>query len=472
MKRAMVVAAVLWVLIGAVAASAAEAPALDVKTERVIVYKDGYCMFVKQATGKLDASAQARIEDVPDCMVLGSFWVTPSEGTLTSLVAEKHVVTKRGNQETEKSMLLQFDPKSAGREVKLSLQYYSPGIRWIPTYRVELGKDGKARLVMQGEILNEGEDLEGIPVDLVVGVPNFRYKEVVSPISLEATLRNLLQQVAPQLMGGQFRNDFMSQRAGEFRGAPTAGVPAPDGAAVPSLPPELAGEGTQDMFVYHVPELTLEAGQRALVPLISAEVPFRHLYVWDVQLTRSGVEGLPEAGPHTSPGRLLKNDVWHLAELTNNTGVPWTTGAALALDGYLPLAQELLTYTSVGAKCQIPLTVAVDVRGTYSEEDTGREPKALRFNGTDYARISKKGTLRVTSYKTEPIDLIVTCQFGGNAASASDNGTITMTDFQSADWSNFSGHPALNPHSTVEWQLTLKPGETKELWCEYSYYLP
>jgi len=466
MKHMALMAVVLWVVIGSVAATAAEAPALQVKMQRVIVYKDGYCMFVKQATGKLDGSARARIEGIPDSMVLGSFWVTPEDGKLVSLVAQKYVVTKRGNQETEKSMLLQFDPKAAGREVKLTLQYFSPGIRWIPTYRVDLGKDGKAGLAMQAEILNEAEDLEGVPVDLVVGVPNFRFKDVVSPISLESALRNLLQQVAPQLMTQSFSNFRMS----ESRGGP--GQAAPAGAAVPALPPELAAEGTQDLFVYHVPELTLEAGQRALVPIIAADIPFRHLYVWDVQLGRSGVEGLPEAGAHASPIKLLKNEVWHLAELSNQTSVPWTTGAALAMDGYLPVAQELLTYTSVGGKCQMPLTVAVDVRGTFSEKETAREPKATHFDNNDYSLISKKGTLTVTNYKNEPIDLIVTCQLGGNATSATDNGAITVTDFRQADWTgDFRGHPALTGHSTVEWQLTLKPGETKELSCEYAYYI-
>jgi len=464
MKHIAMMAVVLWLVIGSVAAAAAEAPALEVKTERVIVYKDGYCMFVKQAVGKLDGSAQARIEGIPDSMVLGSFWVMPQDGTLVSLVAQKQVVTKRGNQETEKSMLLQFDPKTAGKEVKLNVQYYCPGIRWIPTYRVELGKDGKARLVMQAEILNEAEDVEGVPVDLVVGVPNFRFRDVVSPMSLEGALRNFLLQVAPQLMSQRMSNLRMS----EFRGR--SGEVGPASATVPAIPPELA-EGTQDLFVYHVPELSLEAGQRAVVPVISAQVPLRHLYVWDVHLGRSGVEGLPQSGAHTSPTKLLKNEVWHLAELTNVTGVPWTTGAALAMDGYLPVAQELLTYTSVGGKCQMPLTVAVDVRGTFTEEETGREPKAIHFDGHDYTLISKKGTLSVTSYKNAPVDLIVTCQLGGNATSATDDGAITVTDYQKADWTNFRGHPALTGHSTVEWQLTLKPGETRELSCNYQYYV-
>ena len=438
--------------------------ALDVKTARVIVFKDGYCMFVKQAVGETDAAGKALIEGIPGAMVLGSFWVLPQEGKLKSIVAKQRIIPRQGRQDTEKTFLLEFDPDRAGREVDVALHYFGPGIRWIPTYRIVLDK-GEAEMAMQAEILNEAEDLTGVPVDLVVGVPNFRFKEVISPMSLEAKLRNPLQETAPQIMGQLSSNVLFTQRAGEMPGRqvePTT--------AAPSLPPELAGEGAQDLFVYHVPPLTLRAGERAALPLISNTVPLRHLYAWDVHLSRSGTEAVPSGGGLTSPVRLLKNEVWHLIELSNDTAVPWTTGAALIMEDYLPLAQELLTYTSRGAKCQVPLTVAVDVRGTYSEEEIGREPKAIRLDGHEYVHISKKGTLRVTNFKSQTIDLLITCTFGGNAAAASDDGQIIVTDFVPEDWTNFRGHPALTGHSTVYWELELKAGEAKEVTCEYFYH--
>ena len=142
----------------------------------------------------------------------------------------------------------------------------------------------------------------------------------------------------------------------------------------------------------------------------------------------------------------------------------------MIMDGYLPVAQELLTYTSAGAMCQLPLTVAVDIRGTYREEETARELKAIRFDGNDYVRIAKKGTLRVTNHKKEHAELMITCEFGGNATKASDGGTITVGDFLSEDWRDFRGSRALTGHSTINWELTLGPKETKEVSCEYHYY--
>ena len=40
--------------------------------------------------------------------------------------------------------------------------------------------------------------------------------------------------------------------------------------------------------------------------------------------------------------------------------------------------------------------VAVDVRGTHDEEEIGREAKALRWGGYDWAHVRKQGTVTVT----------------------------------------------------------------------------
>lgn len=468
--RLMVSAIVALVFSAASAlASGASAAALDVKTERVVIFKDGYCMFIKHAEGRADAAGRAVIEGIPGAMVLGTFWVIPSEAGSARITSQQRIIPGRTPQEAEKSLLLEFGPEAAGRKVELTLLYFTPGIRWIPTYRIVLRDDGTADMAMQAELLNEAEDLAGVDADLVVGVPNFRFKDIVSPMSLEARLRNALQQAAPQLMNQTMSNVLMSQRVADVR-APMERASAPSGAAVPAMPPELAGGESQDLFVYKIPQLTLRRGERAAIPLMSFRVPFRHVYTWDVRLTRSGSEAVPGRGKHASPVRLLKNEVWHQIESTNESDVPWTTGAALIMDGYLPVAQELLTYTSIGAKNRLPLTVAVDIRGTYEEEELGRELRAIRFDGHDYVRISKRGTLRLTNHKKETAAVIVTSGFGGNATKASDKGKIAVGDFASEDWQNFRGNRALTGHSTIKWELELKPGQTKELTCEYFYY--
>jgi hypothetical protein len=423
-------------------------------------------MFIKEATGKISPEGKAVIDNIPNAMVLGSFWVVPQTGKAPSVLARQQVIPKQGKQEIEKSLLLEFDAEKERERAELTVLYLGPGLRWIPTYRITLKKEDEADIGMQAEILNEAEDLVDAKVELVVGVPNFRFKDVISPMSLEPRLLNALQQAAPQLMSQTMSNVLFTQRSREVRGRqPTIAF-----AEVPALPEELTGEESQDLFVYHIPRLSLRAGQRAAIPLKSVNVPIRHIYTWDVKLSRSGTEAVPGRGAHPSPVRLLKNEVWHQIELQNKTDVPWTTGAALIMDQFLPIAQELLTYTSIGGKCLLPLTVSMDIRGTYSEEETGREPKAIHFDGHDYVLITKQGKLRVTNYKTEQITLIITCEFGGNATEASDDGKIVVSDFVNEDWRDFRGNRSLTGHSTISWELKIDGGKTKEISCQYFYY--
>jgi hypothetical protein len=375
-------------------------------------------------------------------------------------------------QTNPKRLTLRF--AEAGKPVDVSFMYFQSGLRWIPTYRVNLLTDAdkkRAHVDLQAEFLNEAEDLDNVPVDIVVGVPNFRFKDTPSPLILEQALRNVLQQAAPQLMGQQMSNASFASRAGERRGQPG------DDAAQFALPPELGAGGAQDLFVYSLKKLKLMKGQRAALPIFSAEVPYRDVYTWDVHLTRNDIEAQSGGmGPGTAPGRnasplaLSENRVWHQIVLTNTTKVPWTTGPALLMQGNQPLAQDLMTYTSVGSEVRIPVTVSVDTQGTYGEEETARKLNALSFQGHNYAQIDKSASLKLVNRKPEPIEAEVTFRTGGKADETSDDGKITLNSHSSADWIDYRGFSAVNNSSRVVWKATLKPGETFSPSVKYHYF--
>jgi hypothetical protein len=557
----------------------------------VIIFKDGYCLFVKRATGTANAAGEVFTEEVPDAAVLGSFWATPREGRMLSMTAgvvttkeEKkesvncsgHLELLRANkgrkctiETTEKKLLngtirevltretkktvtlpinagahhhrswsaraypssipvtrvttsvtgshfvlatedgdvvlgvhqvrqltikgmkiktertvtstktakrLTFRFAKGGQKREMLITYFCPGIRWIPTYRVELASPDAekklARIRLQAEILNEAEDLAAVPLDLVVGVPNFRFRSVVSPFSLESTLRNALQQAAPQLMGqfgNRFSNALFTQRAAEWRRPRRPAARPPAGGSV-RLPAELTAAGSQDLFIYSLPKMPLKKGHRAAVTIFDATAPYRDVYTWKLHLRRHDIEAAPSGAKVASPLVLSKNQVWHQVELTNNTKLPWTTGAAMFMQDGRPLAQELLTYTSAGDAVRVPVTVSVDTRGSFSEKETGRKLRALRWNRSDYARIDKLGTVTVANNKKTPVDLEVTCLFGGHADEASHKGEIALGAFDSKDWKNYHGHPAVNNHSRVTWKLKIEPGKAEKLTVKYHYF--
>ena len=540
-----------------------ESGRLALKTQRAVVFKDGYALLIKEARGVADASGRVFTLEVPDSAVLGSFWAVRRTGEIVAMRAEytddwKRVdtplgpatntlekllmqvtgkavtLTTAGGEEFRGKLLgrtiienrpfvlvepegrqagagpqpisiaqsqivavrspalsdggsadppfarakrLSFDlgEESAGKAVELTLMYFAPGIRWIPTYRVSGELEDTALMALQAEILNQSEDLEGVGLDLVVGVPHFRFRNVVSPLVLEATLRNALVQAAPQLMG-QMSNAMFTQRAGEWRRE----AAAPAASAAPAdiqLPPELGATGEQDLFVYSVPNFSLRAGGRASVPLWQAEAPLHHLYTLDLNVVRNAKHGSMVQGesddaryPTGSPLRLLKTQVWHQLELTNRSKVPWTTGAAIILRGNLPMGQDLLTYAPPGGTSLLPMTVAVNLRGTLAEEEIERKPNVLSWGGHSYSLIRKKGTITLTSFRDADSDMRVTVSLPGKADAVSGDGHIRIDDFHPADWQG--GGFWQNNHSELVWELNLKPGQTVEMTYTVSFYVP
>ncbi len=369
-----------------------------------------------------------------------------------------------------KRLSLDLGAEAAEKPIELTLIYFTPGLRWIPTYRISGQLNDSAQLALQGEILNETEDLDGVALDLVVGVPHFRFGNLISPLALEAQLRNALAQAAPQLMNQTISNAMFSQRAGEWRGRPAGG----DGVGI-ELPDELTGTGEQDLFVYSVPRFSLGKGGRATVPLWQAQAPLRHLYTLDLHVVRHGqhgsmVRGANETGyPADSPLRLLENQVWHQLELANRSKVPWTTGAAMILRGDLPVGQDLLAYTPPGARSLLPMTVAVNLRGELSEEEIERQPNALQWGGHSYSMIRKKGTITVTSHREAPSAMRIVARVAGKVTKADAQATVRIDDFHPADWQH--GAVWQNNHSEVIWNLNLEPGESKTLSYQVMFYV-
>ncbi len=608
LRRWILVIGLLAVAISCRAAEKDAPPSRELKlaTQKVIVFKDGYCLFHKQGQATTDRASEAFTDDVPDSAVLGSFWALPKEGKLVSMRAGwetvststtkevpavgfldvllanqgKRVRLEMNDRETitgtiahvmttpttealtaatadifgvskakvpgtpehtlattapsainqqgqadvtthvisgftgtqfvlrtedgdmllntsniksfiiqdmkhtlprtlttiERTKRLTFRFDEADKQRNLDLLYFRPGIRWIPTYRVSLSDDPKvktASISLQAEILNEAEPLDEVPLDIVVGVPNFRFRELPSPLVLESVLRNTLAAAAPQLMGN-FRNDLSNslytQRSGEFRREAAQGNAAIAGGDI-ALPGELTASGAQDLFVYNLPKLSLKTGERIAVNIFTADkVAYRDLYTWDLRITREDTDTAPSGSGVKSPLKLAKNEVWHQVELTNNTQLPWTTGAAMLMQGQQPLAQELLTYTSPKDACRVPVTVSIDTRGTFEEEETARDLKALTWDGYAYAKIVKQAKLHLCNNKSAPIETEITLRLGGKVTESSHDGKVALGPYDASDWSNYRGHPAVNNSSVVTWKVKLAPGETFEPTVAYHYY--
>ncbi len=571
-----------------------EGARLALATERVVVFKDGYALFVKAGTATADARGRVFTEQVPAGAVLGCFWATAAEHRVLGLhagwvetevererkesclsvldllranvgrevtlgstregdtgvsgrvvglleapaveaprapgapspypagttvrpaapvVGGSHVVidmmgrrvvlpvaevrtvsgaelvTEIARKERvvtrTKRLTVDLGAAAAGRAVTVHLLYFTDGVRWIPTYRVEGTLEQEADLSLTGEVINDAEDVTDAAIDLVVGVPSFRFKDTVSPLTLEAAISGAAaaqvrtygsrrsDALRGQMMSNSFRND--ADDGGE------AG--ATDGAMAAA--PELRTDTLQDLFLYSLPKVTLRKGDRAALSLWQSTVPVAHVFTADVAVARHPREGQPSAhsrrehdlGVDATPpdvGHTGRTSVWHELELTNTSKVPWTTGAALVTRGPLPVSQNLLGYTSPGVTTRLPLTVAVDVTSKWEERETGREPNAYEVYGNSLTRIVKAGTLTVTNRRREPAAMRLSLSMGGRVDTASDGGKVVVNEGRRDDWQEWPWWwwGTVANHSDVSWSLTLAPGETKTLSVTFSFPTP
>ena len=382
---------------------------------------------------------------------------------------------------------LTFDFGTPNTEVELSLMYFCPGIRWIPTYRLNLtdkpfvfnwaqgvgterASAKTAEILMQGEIINDSEDLIDVPLHVVVGVPNFRFKSSPSPMVLEASLKNVLAEAAPQVMRNQsidqFSNTIYSQSTSDFRSARATGNSE---GIVDGLSSDLTASGGNDLFVYKLKPMSLKKGERASVRILKAEVAYRDIYTWDVTVQHSPHEFV-SSRDGGSPLVISESEVWHQVELINDTNVPWTTGAAMLVDGFQPLAQELLTYTSPGGICRLPMTVSVDLKATVDDQETGRERDAVKWRNSSYSLIKGKIAAELANNKEIEVPVEVSLRFGGKANAVSDEGKPKLEGFNPNDWSSHGGDP-INNSSVVKWKTSIAPGECFKPTVEYEFYL-
>ncbi len=372
---------------------------------------------------------------------------------------------------------------SPAKAADVGMMYIQKGLRWIPSYRVTILDDDTARIELQATLVNELADLEDVSAHLVVGVPTFAFADTIDPIALQQQVADLGQYFRRDDQAGYaMSNAIMSQtaRMAEVRGGFYAGDEI-------AQPPDVEVGGTEskeDLYVFHVDHLTLAKGERLVVPIATAEVPFEPVYTLK----------LPVAPPTESwqyfntdqqrqiSAMLSRPTATHVLRMTNSSDHPFTTAPALIIRDGRPLAQGMMKYTAKKAKADLEVTKAVDIRVETSQKESTRDQDGLRWNDHTYARLNLEGTAEITNYKDRPVKLEVTKYVLGIGDGASHDGTVEQVDFYTdLDWSSpdfqwyrWYGWPwwwsRLNGAASITWELNLDPGEHVDLTWQWHYF--
>ncbi len=360
---------------------------------------------------------------------------------------------------TDPAKALRLKVKGANDRANLTMGYLEKGFGWTPSYLISLQDEKTARITMQAVVINDAEDIRDADVFFVVGVPNFAYSGIPSPMALQQSLADMMRD-AQNMNGTQGRlnsNALMGQRI-----APVAAemvAVADEGFSTEVN--ELVGAPEEDLFLYSHSGTTLARGERATYDVFSGSVAFEHIYEWDIPDTSRVDANGNMQNVYNAPGTSDKNatnNVWHSLRLKNSSKFPWTSAPAMVSSGTKPVAQDTLPYTPKGASSNLKVTIATDIRASQEELEIERQEGISRRPGYNYDAVTVEGTLKLENYKSKDVHTLVRKSLRGTVLSSSDEGKAEKLA---------QGIVPENPSSLLRWDFTLKAGEKKTITYRY-----
>lgn len=343
---------------------------------------------------------------------------------------------------------LRFRVERGTGSAPMRLSYVRPGIGWFPDYSITLDGKGRAALTMRATLVDDGEDLRDTDVFFAVGVPNFAFGHVESPLSARQSLAELFR-----VLAGGAADAFVAlsnsmnvtsqsamshtERVSGFAAMTTAGT---------------EGQSAEDFFFYSRKGITLDKGERAAFRLLEATVKYSDLYTLDIPR---------ETENNGQPASAVADQVWHSIRLQNPTQLPWTTAPALVFVEGRPLAQETLHYTPAHGETTLPLTVANDVVVERDENETARQRESVERFGEAWDAVTITGTIHIRNFKDEPVVLAIGREIEGEAIPASGHRVTRVA----------TAPRAMNPIERLEWEISLRAGEEKTIQYQYKVYV-
>ena len=345
----------------------------------------------------------------------------------------------------------------AGATAPFEMQYLARGATWAPSYRLALGKDGKARLEMSAEIRNEMEDLDGAELFLVSGFPNVEAAEIPGLLASGNSVARFLDSLArPQQQYGRGggHSAYMSQMAWTMNSVDFADLGGGASDALPQIP----GEGNSaDIHYRAAGRVTLAAGTTLRLPLGAGEAPAARIVDWapSFQYDNWG-NRQDDDGNRRVP--------WDAVRFRNPLDAPLTTGPMLAMADGRPLGQATVRWTNPGQEAFLRITKALTVPGSFEESILGRREDYPRVDllGHAWRRIEVEAKLTMRNHRPDPAKLCIHPTIEGEfKESATPPDSIRTL-----------GEPGsrfgVNPKQELVWNVELQPGESKVLTYRYT----
>lgn len=368
------------------------------------------------------------------------------------------------NSSIQRLPVLQADfGGTANSSQKLQMMYLRQNLSWKPDYLVELLNDKEARISLRTTVVNEAEDVKTKSLNLVAGVPNFKYANRISDL----LSFGYVQPVQPQRYVHTLSN-AMVENVASYDVMPTiASAPGNGGNGMPGPAPAV-GESVEDLFYYTLKDVEIKKGERALLDVFSDKVPVEHIYESIIGANSYSYSTAYSFEKQTIP-------VLHTIKLENKTDYVWTAAPVMVVQNkdnkILPISQDVLYYTSKQDEVSVKLTEAPDVALKFSEKEIKRtnNTKQIRETNTNriryYDLVTVEAEIEIQNFKGKDIRLDIKRAIYGELMESSEKW------LKSPRLQPRSSYTTYNPYTDVCWEMKIKKGEQKKITYTYKVYL-
>ena len=352
------------------------------------------------------------------------------------------------------SVRMKLDQPSRGEQIAIS--YLARGITWSPSYLIDISDPETAELSGKAVVINEVADLKEVQLELVTGFPNIRFGEVNSPVAMSQNLKSFLK----ALTSRRSESFVLQITPAQYMAPNQRDHRQPGAVPVPGYSTARKGAVSEDLFLYPVDAFSLRRGETACIPLFTAEVPYKHIYTWDIPDMLDKDEHY-RARRDTEEQRSAQ-EVWHSCRLANTMDMPWTTATAeFVKDGQIT-GQDICYYTAPGTETTIRINRALNVLAEEVELELERERNAATFQGSTYDRVKVKGELKLQNRLDKSANVEVTKRLSGEVLQTVPHATDTPTA---------KGLKRVNPRHLLVWEIELEPGKEQTLSYTYEVYV-
>jgi hypothetical protein len=277
-------------------------------------------------------------------------------------------------QEDNRQVTIRLTPG----EHDLSVSYIAPAPTWRVSYRlvVEETREGEGSALLQGWGIFDNrleEDLEGISLSLIAGMPISFVYDLYNPYLPERPVVEEEARVAPA------PPEFAEAERSVALGAKMADMAAPmptmmaareaaparyavsRKALAQASPVTATGQALGELFEYRIQTpVTVERGHSAMVPILSSDLQYRK----DLLYNGSKMPVHPVA----------------TLRLTNKTGLTMERGPVTVVDGGEYVGEAILPFTALEGEITVPYAVELGAR-VREENGSSRQVKGLEIQG-------------------------------------------------------------------------------------------